>query len=79
MHRCPWCGGACDCDECDNSEQPAHDCSHDCGEDASDDDDDRTADELTAARAHPHLPRVSPRAGRLPLWPVNYGIRESSI
>ena len=30
MHRCPWCGEPCDCDETD---MPSHDCSHDCGGD----------------------------------------------
>ena len=38
MHRCPWCGHPCDCDECDNPEQPAHDCGHDCGGDDDEDD-----------------------------------------
>lgn len=37
MHRCPWCGRPCDCDEGD---PPPLDCSHDCGEDEEDDDDE---------------------------------------
>lgn len=41
MHRCPWCGQPCDCDECDEVENPAPDCSHDCGdENAVEEDDD---------------------------------------
>lgn len=31
MHRCPWCGKPCDCDEEQVNVCPAADCMHDCG------------------------------------------------
>ena len=42
MHRCPWCGSPCDCDEFDVEVEPGvvRDCSHDCGDDEPEDDDE---------------------------------------
>jgi hypothetical protein len=43
MHRCPWCGDPCDCDEIQDdgaSEGIGRDCDHDCGADDYDEDDD---------------------------------------
>jgi hypothetical protein len=47
MHRCPWCGAPCDCDEVDDPRrdwepywEPRRECSHDCGADDDDPEDD---------------------------------------
>jgi hypothetical protein len=37
MHRCPFCGDPCDCDEVDS---PPPDCDHDCGNDGVIEDDE---------------------------------------
>lgn len=45
MHRCPWCGDPCDCDEWEREDEMTgerRDCDHDCG--ADDDDDDEVTD-----------------------------------
>ncbi len=37
MHRCPWCGKPCECDE---ETPPPLDCQHDCGDDDIDEGDE---------------------------------------
>jgi hypothetical protein len=40
MHRCPWCGDPCDCDEIHDELDERRDCDHDCGNDELEDDDE---------------------------------------